>query len=212
MAPVHNDRRCRESVLFSMNEAIGVFTPRSYSIVSKKMEFKMFVTRLAKEQPDVMRPFLKKVIDGIPASTKYLENNVGCKRSAEDMECSREAKKAKLDKTRDFIGRTFNCERDGTVRLCFSLNLLCRSLRYPFRTLYSLRKMKTSKLIAATLQVISRRPIPLMRWSSDSLMDIPISDQCLPQNSPQFPSAIEKMDRESLRFASNSSLNKYSPR
>lgn len=187
MAPVHNDRRCRESLLFSMHEAIGVFTPRSYSIVSKTMELKMFVMRLAKEQPNVMRPFLDKVIKEMPASTKYLENNVNCKRSAEDMECSREAKKAKLDKTREYIKRTFNCERDGTVRLCFSLNLLCRSLRYPFRTLYSLRKMKKSKLIAATLQVISKRPIPLMRWSSDSLMDVPISDRCLPQNSPQFP-------------------------
>ena len=113
-----------------MDLAISVFTPRSYSIIARKKEFKKFVMGLAKEQPDIMRQFLSKVLKDIPESAEYPENIVGGKRSAEDIENSREAKKAKLEKTRCFVKSTFRCERDGKVRPCFQLNLLCHSLRY----------------------------------------------------------------------------------
>ena len=130
MAPRPKDIRCRQDVLFSMDLAVSVFTPRSYSIVARNKVFKTLVVALAKEQPDVMRPFLRKTLHDMPSSATYHENIVGGKRCAENMENSREAKKAKLEKTRSFVERTFPCERDGKVRLWFPLNLLCHSLGY----------------------------------------------------------------------------------
>ena len=124
MSPASKDARCRHDLIFYMDEAASKFTPRSYSIVARKKEFKTFFKCLVNEQPDVMRPFLQKMLRDIPSSTKPLENVVGGKRSAEDSEQQHEAKKAKLERTKVFIKRTFGGEHNGKVRICFPLVML----------------------------------------------------------------------------------------
>lgn len=126
MAPASNDTRCRQSLLFSLDEAFSAFTPRSYSIVAKHKALKRFFSRLSQEQHEIMRPYLKKLLKDLPSPTKELENIVGRKRPAEDIEISRQAKKVKLEKTRRFVKQTFNCERRGKVRSFSTLALLCR--------------------------------------------------------------------------------------
>ena len=126
MPPATEDVRCRDDVLFYLDEATSLFSPRSCSIVARKKVLKTFLVRLGEEHPDIIRPLLHKVLRDIPFSTKRLEKVAGGKRCTEDLENCREAKKAKLEKTRGFVERTFRCEPDGTVRICFPLTLLCR--------------------------------------------------------------------------------------
>ena len=115
MAPSSNDIRCRHTLLFTLEEAISVFTQRSYSIVAKNKALKKFLMRLAEEQPHSMRPLVRKMEKILVSSEKDHENISSGKRSAEDTESSRKAKKARMQRTRSFVQRTFNCERVGEV-------------------------------------------------------------------------------------------------
>ena len=123
--PPVKEARCRREMIFVLDEATSVFTEHSYSIIAKKKELKTFLIRLAEEQPESMRPLLRKIREAMPSSTRDSEDISGGKRSAQHKESNRKAKKAKLERTKAFAEQNFDCGSGEEVTLCSSLTLLC---------------------------------------------------------------------------------------
>ena len=113
-----DDDLYRKRIAQWTTDAPQKLSSQSCQTLARKVPFRKFISFIAEQAPGTMGPFLRRVVKKMPVATAEDECNTGSKRSAAEREETRNAKKAKFEKTKEFGCEIFgsSCDFEAGLR------------------------------------------------------------------------------------------------